>query len=83
MALRPCGECGQAISERARTCPHCGISMPFQLSAQRSLEHSLNALRHGSPDTAPRTNPHRGPSLGVHSGGYSDTDASRVGRAPG
>ena len=38
MALRPCGECGQRISERARACPHCGISKPFQSSALRNLD---------------------------------------------
>ena len=38
MALKPCGECGKAISSRAKTCPHCGIGKPFQSTFQRNLD---------------------------------------------
>ena len=38
MALKPCGECGEAISSRAKACPHCGIGKPFKSTAQRNLD---------------------------------------------
>ena len=44
MALRPCGECGQTISERARTCPHCGITHPFKSSAQRKFDDGCGTV---------------------------------------
>ena len=28
MALEKCSECGQAVSTRARACPHCGAPAP-------------------------------------------------------
>ncbi|MDD4616988.1 MAG: superinfection immunity protein [Alphaproteobacteria bacterium] len=28
MALIPCRECGQQVSDRAKICPHCGIDFP-------------------------------------------------------
>lgn len=27
MALKPCPECGQSVSERAEICPHCGFKV--------------------------------------------------------
>ena len=30
MALKPCRECGQEVSDQAETCPHCGIKNPGQ-----------------------------------------------------
>ena len=44
MALKPCGECGEAISSRAKTCPHCGIDKPFKPTVQRNLDNASNAL---------------------------------------
>ena len=44
MALKPCGECGEAISPRAKTCPHCGIGKPFKSTAQRNLDSASNSL---------------------------------------
>ena len=43
MALKPCGECGKAISSRAKTCPHCGIGKPFQSTIQRNLDSASKA----------------------------------------
>ena len=43
MALKPCGECGEAISSRAKTCPHCGIGKPFQSTLQRNLDSTSKA----------------------------------------
>lgn len=43
MALEPCHECGSEISERAKTCPHCGIKSPFKSNIQRGLEDASNA----------------------------------------
>ena len=40
MALKPCGECGTAISSRAKVCPHCGLKRPHALA----LEHGLNRV---------------------------------------
>jgi len=28
MAMKPCRECGNDVSDRAKTCPHCGIERP-------------------------------------------------------
>lgn len=28
MALKPCRECGQQVSEEAAACPHCGVTAP-------------------------------------------------------
>ena len=44
MALKPCGECGEAISSRAKTCPHCGIGKPFQSTLQRNLDSARQGI---------------------------------------
>ena len=28
--LKPCRECGDPVSDRAKICPHCGIKKPLQ-----------------------------------------------------
>lgn len=33
MAMVQCNECGQAVSDKARTCPHCGIQYREQRQA--------------------------------------------------
>ena len=43
MALEPCHECGEDISEHANTCPHCGIDSPFQGEFERGLENFRDA----------------------------------------
>ena len=35
MALIPCPECGREISDRAATCPNCGVSVPDLLKEQQ------------------------------------------------
>ncbi len=40
MSLVSCRECGQQVSDRARTCPHCGIDSP---AAKASKTPSLRA----------------------------------------
>ena len=30
MALNPCRECGDKVSSKAKTCPHCGIKRPVK-----------------------------------------------------
>ncbi len=45
MALLPCPECGREISDRAPTCPNCGLPQPFGAAAiePRSDETPLEA----------------------------------------
>jgi hypothetical protein len=45
MALKPCGECGEAIFSRAKACPLCGIGKPFQSTIQRNLDSASKASR--------------------------------------
>ncbi len=33
MALKPCRECGQDVSAKARTCPQCGVQSPAKKDA--------------------------------------------------
>ena len=40
MALKPCRECGTAISSRAKVCPHCGLKRPHDLA----IQHGLNSF---------------------------------------
>jgi hypothetical protein len=28
MALKPCPECKKLVSDKAKTCPHCGVAQP-------------------------------------------------------
>ena len=33
MALKPCRECGQEVSDQAKTCPKCGVGRPVATTA--------------------------------------------------
>ena len=37
MALKPCRECGQQVSSKARSCPHCGVQNPAKGVASQHL----------------------------------------------
>ena len=39
MALTKCPECGEKVSDRAKTCPHCGYALPrsFGITARQDL----------------------------------------------
>ena len=41
--MKPCSECGESVSSRAKTCPHCGIRKPHQSKVQRGLNDAGNA----------------------------------------
>ena len=42
--LKPCGDCGTAISQRAKVCPHCGLKKPHEPRFIRSLHDLGNSL---------------------------------------
>ncbi|MCZ0942497.1 MAG: zinc ribbon domain-containing protein [Gammaproteobacteria bacterium] len=41
--MKPCSECGEGVSSRAKVCPHCGIKKPQQSKLQRGLNDAGNA----------------------------------------
>jgi hypothetical protein len=43
VTLTSCRECGQAVSDKAATCPHCGIPAPAQRAAAGRPRSSGNA----------------------------------------
>ena len=44
MGLKPCKECGKDVSERAETCPHCGVKRPLQSAFLRGSSDLVKAL---------------------------------------
>ncbi len=34
MAMRPCRECKTQVSDKAKTCPHCGIDKPCYIETE-------------------------------------------------
>src|SRR5262245_36640079 len=44
MALKACRECGQQVSTRAETCPHCGVRSPVRGNAVTAAIRGLLRL---------------------------------------
>ena len=42
--LKPCRDCGEQISPRAKVCPHCGLKKPHQHPAIRGFNDFTNGL---------------------------------------
>lgn len=45
MALIDCPECGEEISEKAESCPHCGVPITLPQSSDGGGENFLNRNR--------------------------------------
>lgn len=63
MALEKCKECGEEVSVKAKTCPHCGVSSPGVTKAQGCLGFiaicavvAIAMLLFGSPEAVNKAN---------------------------
>ena len=50
MALVPCVECGREISEKAKTCPHCGYPFAEKESLGVKKDDTLSFLKNKGDD---------------------------------
>lgn len=58
MALIACPECGGQVSDRAPSCPHCGVPVASaQTAASDGTGASSSAQRQPSANTAPESGP--------------------------
>ena len=50
MAMSNCKECGKAVSTRAKTCPHCGVSKPAKKSKETNITSPIVGTAYLSPE---------------------------------
>lgn len=74
MALKPCRECGEQVSEAAKTCPSCGIKSParkpigcltglvFAFGIWLALQVVLGVIGHNSTPELPLADPQKQPT---------------------